>query len=78
LGLPSTTDTSIIIPTSGNTITAPADGYICCTEDIKLTNNTRSLYGTNMPVISGDSITVTYDSVDANSEIIFVYARGGI
>lgn len=78
LGLPSTTDTSITIPTSGNTITAPSDGYICCTDDIKLTNTTRSLYGTNMPVISGDIITVTYDSVDGNSEIIFVYAQGGI
>lgn len=78
LSLPSTTNTSIVIPASGNTITAPSDGYICCTEDIKLANNTRYLYGTNMPVISGDSITVTYDSVDANSEIIFVYAQGGI
>lgn len=74
LSLPTTTNITITIPTSGNTITAPADGYICCSNDITLTNETRRLYGTNMPVISGDTITVEYNSVDENSEIFFVYA----
>lgn len=78
LALPSTVKTSIVIPTSGNNITAPADGYVCCTNDIKLTNNERYLYGTNIPVVSGDTVKVEYTTTDSNSEIIFVYAQGGM
>ena len=78
LALPSTSKIDITIPTNGNSITVPADGYLCCTSDITLTNTIRYLYGTTMPVISGDIVTVNYDTVDENSEIFFVYAQGGI
>lgn len=78
LALPSTTKINISIPISGNTITIPADGYICCSNDITLTNTTRYLYGNCFPVVLDDVITVTYDTTDENSEIFFVYAQGGI
>ena len=48
LSLPTTIRTTISIPTSGNTLTAPADGYICCSSDIKLTNNTRYFVFTSL------------------------------
>lgn len=79
LALPSITNVNITIPLSGSTITIPADGYICCSSDIKLTNNTRRLYGNNMAVVKDDIITVTYNSLTTNvSEIFFVYAQGGL
>jgi hypothetical protein len=79
LALPSITNVNITIPLSGSTITIPADGYICCSSDINLVNNTRRLYGNNMVVVKDDIITVTYNSLTENvSEIFFVYAQGGL
>ena len=78
LSLPSNVNININIPTSGDTITIPADGYICCSNDITLTNETRRLQGNNMPVIKNDIVLVEYDTTGEDSEIFFVYAQGGI
>ena len=78
LSLPSNVNININIPTSGDTITIPADGYICCSNDITLTNETRRLQGNNMPVIKNDIVLVEYNTTGEDSEIFFVYAQGGI